>query len=98
VAYDICDSFTGALHSVSSRTRSSHLGVRGGLPGGSGWCGRLRACSVVAQTEVDALSLWFRQTAAQQMGSAGLPHRSSVRRYRRLLGVAADRGRSVVDR
>ena len=48
------------------------------------------ACSVVAQSEADALSLWFRQTAAQQMGSAGLLHRSSVRRYRRLLGEAAD--------
>ncbi len=43
----------------------------------------------MAQSEADALALWFRQTAAQQIGSRGLLHTSSLR-YRRLLGEAAD--------
>jgi hypothetical protein len=50
--------------------------------------GRFRACSGVAQTAADALSWWFRRAAVERTGGGGQP--SSGRRYRRLLGEAAD--------
>jgi hypothetical protein len=45
-------------------------------------------CPNVAQSEADALSMWFRQTAAEKKGDGD--HTSSARRYRRLLNEAAD--------
>jgi hypothetical protein len=42
----------------------------------------------MGHSEADALALWFRQTAAEKSGSRGPA--SSVSRYRRLLGEAAD--------
>jgi hypothetical protein len=43
----------------------------------------------VAQSEADALALWFRQVATERLGKGKFPRRSSADRHRRLLGDAA---------
>jgi hypothetical protein len=43
----------------------------------------------VAQSEADALALWFRQAAAERLGKGKFPRTYSVDRDRRLFGDAA---------